>query len=379
MAEPESTITGDKPKKKVAPAKKSKAPSASDLEAAAYKKLSGQVSSDMAKEKGSSGSKLDKLSAQVSKDIKGESALTATGMGHPDAKALIAAGIPESTVSALAKAYAPSHPAANPAYAAATTGSNKGTGVTSDPTDPAQYAADTLLEAGLPDTADNEKLLEDQMTEEGVPGSENNPLATSRTAPNSTSVNSDGVQAYPTLAEGATAESETLTQPNMSSIYNALKSGTATPQQYAAALANSDYEGDNPSANAAYANSFLTDAGDPTTQFNTASPSTSDPELGTDALAQASGTNLFSGLNSTIPSLGTQSATSSLQSALQGIGGSASQATLQANTSDAPGSPDQTNSQTQQTTVNPASTYQAQLAALLGKNVQAGTAGKSNG
>jgi hypothetical protein len=365
--------------------KKSKTPSAADLEAAAYKKLSGQVSSDMSEEKGSSGTKLDKLASQVSKDIKGESALTATGMGHPDAKALVAAGIPESTVSALAKAYAPAHPAAktNPSYAAATKGPNAGTAVSADPTDPAQYAADVLTEAGLPNTASNESLLETQMTEEGMPGGEDNPLATSLKEPGSTSVNSDGVQEYPTLAEGAQAEASTLKQKNMSSIYDALDSGTETPSEYAAGLANSDYEGlggSSDPANVAYANAYLSDAGDPTTQFNTGTASTgTGSELGTDALAEASGTNLFSGLNSTIPTLGTQSATSSLQSALQGIGGTASQATLQANTSDAPGSPDQTNSQTQQTAVNPASTYQAQLAALLGKNVQAGTAGKSNG
>ena len=360
--------------------KKSKTPSASDLEEAAYKKLSGQVSSDMAQEKKDPGAD-NKLSGQISKDIKGETALTAAGMGHPDAKALIAAGLPPSTVSALAKAYAPSHPAAaaNPAYAAATTGSTKGTGATADPTDPQQYAADVLTEAGLPDTADNEKLLETQMTEEGMPGGENNPLATTVTEPGSTSVNSAGVQDFPTLAEGAQAEASTLKQKNMQSIYDALTSGTETPSEYAAGLANSSYEGSNPSANAAYANAYLTDAGDPTTQFNTATgggATGTGSELGTDALAQAAGTNSFAGLSSVIPSLGTQAGTSSLQSALQGIGGSASQATLAANTSDAPGSPDQTNSQTQQTNVTPASTYEAQLQALLGKNVQAGSAGK---
>jgi hypothetical protein len=378
LAEPESTLTGTKPK---TPAKKSKTPSAADLEEAAYRKLSGQVSSDMAEEKGSSGSKLDKLTSQVGKDIKGETALTAAGMGHPDAKALVAAGIPASTVSALAKAYAPSHPAAaaNPAYAAATTGSTKGSGVTADPTDPAQYAGDVLTEAGLPDTASNEKLLETQMTEEGMPGGEDNPLATSVKEPGSTSVNSDGVQEYPTLAEGAQAEASTLKQSNMKSIYDALDSGSETPSEYAAGLANSDYEGDNPSANAAYANAYLSDAGDPTTQFNSGSAVTGDPSTATEDLAAASSSNPFSGLSTTIPSLGTQSATSSLQSALQGIGGTASQQTLAANTSDAPGSPDQTNSQTQQTNVNPASTYQAQLAALLGNKLQAGTAGKTNG
>lgn len=386
MAEPESTITGSKPK--APPAKKSKTPSAEELEAAAERKLSKQVTSDEAAEKADTGTspgdfkKQNKLSSQILKDTKAETTLTAAGMGHPDAKALIAAGIPAQTVKALATAYAPSHPAANPAYAAATTGASKGTGVTADPTNPSQYAADVLTEAGLPDTATNEGLLETQMTEEGMPGGEDNPLATTVKEPGSTSVNSAGVQEYPTLAEGAQAEAQTLKQKNMSSIYDALTSGSETPSEYAAGLANSSYEGYDPAANAAYANAYLSDSGDPTTQFNTSTGgggTGGESSLATDALSQASSSNLFSGLSSTIPQLGTQGATSSLQSALQGIGQGSSASTLAANTSDAPGSPDQTNSQTQQTNVNPAATYQAQLAALLGKNVQAGTAGKTNG
>lgn len=357
MAEPESVITGKKaPKKKAAPKK-------DDL-TKQENSIFNQMHSDISQEGKASPSKLKTLTQQVDEDQYKEDALT--GLGHPDAQSLIKAGVPSSKVSALAKQYAPSHPAAS---------ANKGTGLTPDPTDPAQYAADVLSEADLPDTASNEKLLETQMTEEGMPGSEDNPLATSLKEPGSTSVNSDGVQEYPNLFEGATAEANTLEQPNMSSIFDALKSGTDTASQYAQALAGSSYEGYNPSANAAYANSYLSDAGQPE-QFPAGGASTGlagGSTLGNDALAQASGTNLFSGLNSVIPTSGTSGANTSLQSALAGLSSSPEQSTLAANTSDAPGSPDQTNSQTQQTNVNPASTYQAQLAALLGNKLQAGS------
>lgn len=299
-----------------------------------------------------------------------------TGMAHPDAKALIAAGVPEDRVKQLTQAHNVSHPAnATPV----TKEPGGGAGLTANPSSPSQYVADVLLQAGLPDTASNEKLLETQITEEGMPGGEDNPLATTVKEPGSKTVNSAGVQEYPSLAEGATAEAQTLKQKNMSTIYDALTSGSETPSEYAAGLANSAYEGYDPAANQAYANAYLTDAGQPTTTFNSGGASSGyagGSSLASNALSQASGSNLFSGLSSAIPQLGSQAASSGLQSALAGLGSTASQQTLQANTSDAPGSPDQTNSQTQQTNVNPAATYQAQLAALLGKNVQAGTAGK---
>ena len=352
----------DPPKKKKAAPKK-KSDDLTTQENSIFK----QMHSDISEEGKASPAKLKKLTQQVDEDQYKEDALT--GMAHPDAQALIKAGVPKDTVSALAKQYAPTHPAA-------ATAANKGTGMTSDPTDPAQYAADVLSMADLPDTASNEKLLETQMTEEGMPGGEDNPLATSLAEPGSSSVNSDGVQEYPNLFEGATAEANTLKQSNMQSIYDALKPGTDTASQYAQALANSAYEGYNPSANAAYANSYLTDAGQPEQSFpggGASSGAGGGSTLGNDALAQASSTNLFSGLNSVIPTSGTSGANTSLQSALAGLSSSPEQATLSANTSDAPGSPDQTNSQTQQTNVNPASTYQAQLAALLGNKLQAGS------
>jgi len=281
-----------------------------------------------------------------------------TGLAHPDAKALLAAGVSADRVKALTAAHAPSHPAA--------ADPNAGTGATATPSSPSQYAADVLTEAGLPDTAGNEKLLEIQMTQEGMPGGENNPLATTVQEPGSSGVNSAGVQQFPSLAEGAAAEAQTLQQSNMSPIYAALKTGKATPGDYAAALAGSAYEGYDPAANAAYANSFLADAGQPTQAFNTggaAQPySGAGGSVGASALGQAMGTNSFAGLNSVIPTLGTSASNNSLQSALQDVG---TQTTLAANTSNAPGSPDQTPSQQQQTNVPNASTYQQAIAALL--------------
>jgi len=360
LAEPESVITAKKAKKPTAKKPAGKLTPAEN-------KLFDQMSSDIKAEGKASPKKLKSLTQQVATDQFKEDSLT--GMGHPDAQALIKAGVPQSRVQQLTQAYAPSHPA------------NAGTGITANPTDPSQYAADVLLEAGLPDTASNEKLLDTQMTEEGMPGSEDNPLATSLAMPGSKSVNSDGVQEYPNLAEGAQAEAATLGGGDETSLYDALKSGTATDQQYATALENSNYEGlggsTNP-ANVAYGQSFLTDAGQPTTSFGTGTVAT-DPTLGTQALQQAMGTNTFAGLSSAIPQLGTSSANSSLQSALAGLSSSPEQGALTANTSDAPGSPDQTPSQAQQTNVNPAATYQAQLQALLGGKLMAGSAGKTNG
>lgn len=359
-------------KDKKKPAPKKAAPKKSDGLTKQENQVLSQMSSDISKEGKASAKQLKSLAEQIAVDQAKEDNLT--GMAHPDAKALVAAGVPASRVAQLSAAHAPSHPAAQPANP------NAGVAPTDTPTDPAQYAADVLQQADLPNTASNEKLLEDQMTVEGMPGSENNPLATSLPEPGSSGINSDNVQEYPNLYEGASAEAKTLEQNNMASIYNSLKSGTATPQQYAAGLASSSYEGSDPSANAGYANSFLTDAGQPTTTFPSGGAaggaSSGGSTLGTDALQQAMGTNIFSGLSSVIPSLGTQSSNNSLQSALAGLG--SAQSTLTANTSQAPGSPDQPNSVAEQTNVNPAASYQAQLAAMLGNKLQAGTAGKTN-
>jgi hypothetical protein len=357
-------------------AKKKKKPSAIDTEKSAYSKLSKQVAADESQEKKTPADspKEIKLAKQIAKDTKGESALTAAGMGHPDAKALIAAGIPEATVKALTAIHAPDHPA-NSGYAAATSGSNKGTGVTADPTTPAQYAGDVLTEAGLPDTASNEKLLEDQMTEEGMPGNENNPLATTEKEASSYAVpgNPDDVQDYPTLAEGAEAEAQTLKQSNMAPIYQALLSGKDTPDQYAQGLAKSQYEGSNPQPNEAYAQAFLQDAGVPESQWPSSIQQVEggggggDATAGTDALNAASSTNNFSNLTNLFGTSATPTGNAqSLQDALAGLSAApSSQDTLTANTSNAPGSPDQTTSASQKTNVNPAALYQAQLAALI--------------
>ena len=340
--------------------------------------------------------------AEDTKKKKAKKPATPSGpLTHPEIVALEKEGVPIPRTIQLAQAHGVQHPAIqfpktkakaakttndagkNPSagYAAATMGANAGTPVSADPTDPAQYAANVLVQAGLPNTKSNEQLLEDQMTEEGMPGSEDNPLATSLKEPGSTSVNSDNVQEYPNLEEGATAEAQTLKQQNMKSIYDALLSGTATPNQYATGLAASQYEGSNPGANAAYATSFLKDTGEPETAFPAGLAAEADSggggdtgsTLGTDALSQAMGTNSFAGLNSVIPTSGSSLAANSLQSALAGLSSSPESSTLAANTTNAPGSPDQSNSQTQQTNVTPASQYQQALAALL-PNIRPGTA-----
>ena len=370
---------------KKAPAKKAAAKKQGPSLTKQENQVFNQEQSDIKKEAHAGPKQLKGLIAQIAEDQYKEDALT--GLAHPDAQELKKAGVSEATIAKLAKQYAPEHPAAA-AAAPAAAAPGAGTAPTDSPTTPSQYAADVLQDAGLPVTASNEQLLEDQMTVEGMPGGEDNPLATSLKEPGSSTVNSAGVQEYPNLFEGATAEAATLQQGNMSTIYDALKSGTATPQQYAQALANSAYEGYDPAANQQYANSFLADAGQPTTAFSgggasSGGGSSSGFDSGlqgaaSSTLAQAMGTNSFGGLASVIPTLGTQASNSSLQQALEGITSPEAQ-TLAANTTDAPGSPDQAPGQAQQTAVSPVASYQAQLAALLGNKLQAGTAGKGNG
>ena len=312
---------------------------------------------------------------------------------HGDLQALKAAGVPIPRAVQLAHAHGVVHPAIgkgkqkitsdsgknpSPGFSQAVKGKNAGVPVAADPTDPAQYAANTLVMAGLPNTASNEALLERQIQEEGVPGSEDNPLATTQKEPGSSAVsgNSAGVQEYPDLEEGAYAEAQTLKEPGFSSLYQALLGGTDTPQQYAQALENSNYEGLGGSkdpANVAYGQAYLGDS--PASSFASGStPIATDTALdGTAALSQAMGTNSFSNVGSaTIPQLGSTGANQSLQSALAGLSSSPESQTLAANTSDAPGSPDQTNSQTQQTSVPTSAQYQQALAALL-PNIRPGT------
>lgn len=343
-----------KAKQKVAPKAKPKAKTGLTKQES---QIFDQMRGDIKKEGKASPSKLKGLTQQVTEDQYKIDELT--GMGHPDAKALVKAGVPADRVQALTKQYAPAHPAAN-----------AGIGETKDPTTPQQSAADILIDAGLPDTGSNEKLLEAQMTEEGMPGSENNPLATTLQQQGSTSVNSAGVQQFPTAQEGDVADALTL-KGSMPSLYNALATGNATPQDYAAALSASNYEGlggaSNP-ANVAYGQTFLQDAGQPETNFPAggASPSVGGGStLGTQALAQAAGQNAFSGLTNLFGSSTSPQTSQSLQSALAGLTSNPEQTTLTANTSQAPGSPDQAASDTQKTNVNPAALYQAQLAALL--------------
>jgi hypothetical protein len=196
------------------------------------------------------------------------------GLDHAEAQVLIEMGIAPNRVADLAKRHAPGHPAAGPPDRGGGAGTptpsnvpggpgNAGVGVTTNPSTPGQYAANVLAEMGVPDTKSNEQLLMNQMQIEGMPGSENNPLATSLPVTGSSAVNSAGVQAYPTLAAGAQAEAATLSQPNMATIKKVLQSGTASAQDYANALASSSYEGSDPTANAAYAAKYLAAAGSP--------------------------------------------------------------------------------------------------------------------
>lgn len=319
-----------------------------------------------------------------------------TGMGHPEAQDLIKAGISADRVKEIVAKYAPHHPAAGgtqpsgAAPAQPTADPAGGTGFTENPKTPAQYAADVLKESNLPDTPENERLLEIQMAVEGMPGGENNPLATSLAGPGSKSVNSAGVQEYPTLAEGATEEAATLMQPNMSSIYDALKSGKASPQDYANALAASSYEGYSPSANAAYANSYLSDAGLPEQTFPGGGASagysgvsgspmsgySSSP--GADALAAAAGTNLFQGLNNLFGSNTPGMTSNNLQQALSQLTSNPETASEQADTTNAPGSPNRQDpavTKTNQVPVQNTAAVQAILQQML-PNIVPGSAGK---
>jgi hypothetical protein len=376
----------EKPKAKAKPKEKPKAkPGLTPQE----KTLFAQEHADIAKEGKASPSELKKLVRQVENDQ--TKVDVDTGLGHPDAQELIQAGIDPKRVQQLANAHAPTHPTATVTAAQP----NAGTGWTLNPTTPAQYAADVLLETNEPDTASNEALLEEQMKNEGMPGSENNPLATTMVGPGSSAVNSVGVQEYPTLAEGATEEAATL-ESNDPGLLAALKSGTATPQQYAQALAGSDYEGDDPAANAAYANSFLQNAGQPEEAFPGGGAATpggggyssgvAANEAGSQALANAAGSNsgfqaLASLLQNTTPGA---AATSQLQQTLANLANNPEQQTEEANTGQGQqGDQKQTQNQqnpTPQTapTAQPlqsAATYQALLQALL-PGITPGSAGK---
>lgn len=251
-----------------------------------------------------------------------------------------------------------------------------------NPQDPKDFAKDILIAAGLPDTADNISLLQRQMSEEGMPGSENNPLATTLPEKGSKSVNSVGVQSYPTADEGVVADAATLQ--GMGSLMAALKSGNATPQDYATALENSNYEGtggaSNP-ANVAYGQAYLGDTpeksfgGGGGTGGGTVSsiPDESGQVAAGQQIANTSPSSLFQGLATLIPSISNMGGSQSLQQALSGLSTASNQGTLTANTTNAPGSPDAPNSQQQQTSVPNAAQYQQLLAAIL-PNIRPGAA-----
>lgn len=84
----------------------------------------------------------------------------------------------------------------------------------------------------------------------------NNLMGTSLQVDGSTSTNGDGVQAYSTWQAGVYALTSMLEQQNMAPMYTALYKN-ASPQDYANALAGSNWEGSDPGANQAYAQSFL--------------------------------------------------------------------------------------------------------------------------
>lgn len=84
----------------------------------------------------------------------------------------------------------------------------------------------------------------------------NNLLGTSLVVGGSHSTDGDGVQAYNDWQDGVYALASMLQQQNMAPMFQALYTN-ASPQGYANALAGSSWEGSDPSANAAYAQSFL--------------------------------------------------------------------------------------------------------------------------
>jgi len=403
---PTKTTTGTVPMPKAKP--KPKQPAKPNPQIAATQKA---LKADEALVKADKADKEPKEAAAAEQFVKQDEAqLAQLDHSHPDVQSLAKAGLHPTRTAQLANTHGVSHPAVPSSFTKIynpdgtvkgitppASMTNPGTGASLAPSTPAQYAADVLLQAGLPDTASNEKLLETQMTEEGMHGKGNNPLATTVGKAYPT-LNSAGVRSFPNLATGATEEAQTLQQSNMASIFDALKSGTATPQDYAKALAASSYEGLNPgaqAANNAYAAAFLSDAGLPTSDFSaggstgttassggvpagTATYGSSGVPAGTAAIQAAAQSNPFSALGSLIPGLGTQSSDQSLQGALASLGSGAAQNTLTANTSQAPGNPDQSPSSAQQTAVNPASLYQAQLAALL-PGIKPQNVGSANG
>ncbi|MHB1472484.1 MAG: hypothetical protein ACYCV4_02475 [Dermatophilaceae bacterium] len=105
-----------------------------------------------------------------------------------------------------------------------------------------QWAQDVLTLLGHPDKSvqvDNGQLtpgnrvqfLAAQAQVEAVPPGENNPLGSTLPEPGSATINSAGVQAYPTAAEGAQATAALLQQPNMRAYLSPLtKSGSTLTQ-----------------------------------------------------------------------------------------------------------------------------------------------------
>lgn len=144
----------------------------------------------------------------------------------------------------------------------------------SDPNGPAgeaTWAADLLAVLGAPASSLADPriaFLAAQEQEEGnQPGTatykrEHNPLSTSLAEPGSTSINSSGVQAYPSFAEGLEATASTLRQPSDASYLKALTTPGETLAGLEKGLAASSWAGTAPGATGGYAATVASIAAD---------------------------------------------------------------------------------------------------------------------
>lgn len=88
-----------------------------------------------------------------------------------------------------------------------------------------QEATDILTAAGLPTTEANIAVITTMARGEGMSASTNNPLATTQQEPGSSSINSVGVQAYTSYAEGVSATARTLLNGNYNRMVALMRTG----------------------------------------------------------------------------------------------------------------------------------------------------------
>jgi hypothetical protein len=102
-----------------------------------------------------------------------------------------------------------------------------------------QFAADLLTTLGMPQTSENVRAIVAWATAENTAAGFN-PLATTRTAPNTTNFNSVGVKNYHSYADGVAATAATLRNGLYTNILSALARGDSAAS-VAQAVANSKW------------------------------------------------------------------------------------------------------------------------------------------